>query len=406
MRFFVNGNTGPGLTWVTGNRCERGELVGDPKDPAIKEEAQKISRTMEAVPDMLRIREELLFRDYPYTRLLPVRNITIGLPRVLDFWRTMPFWKTFWLALGFEIKVSRKSSRKLYEKGLQYITSDTVCFPAKLVHGHIRDLVENKVDRIFMPQLNRLPPENPERFSTFTCPVLKGYPLVIKYSDNPEDRDNTPLDAPVFHWFAQRDRDYQLCRYIKDTFNIGETAVMAAIREGDQALETFNSALAAEGKKIIEETEKKGEFAVVISGRHYQYDALVNHNLSKYFTNIGIPVLTVDSLPDLDQVPLDKTRIDITNNNHARLLSGAIVTAEHPALEYVDIYSFGCGHDAVYTDEIIRIMNEISGKTPLILKLDESDIAGPLRIRIRSFIETVTTRRKKESHQAKALGDP
>jgi predicted CoA-substrate-specific enzyme activase len=395
-----------GLTWVTGNRCERGELVGDPRDPAVREEAQKITRIMEAVPDMLKIREELLFKDYPFTRLLPANNITIGLPRVFDFWRTMPFWRTFWLALGFDVMISRKSSMKLYEKGLQYVASDTVCFPAKLVHGHIKDLVENKIDRIFLPQLNRLPPENPERFSTFTCPVLKGYPLVIKYSDDPERRNNVSFDAPIFHWFSQRDRDYQLCKYMKDTFNIGEETSLAAIKQGDRVLEEFNNSLVEHGKKIMDETEKKGGFAVVISGRHYQYDELVNHNLSRYFTAIGIPVLTVDSLPNLDEVPLDKSRLDITNNNHARLLSGAIVAARHPALEYVDIYSFGCGHDAVYADEIIRIMNDISGKSPLILKMDESDISGPLRIRIRSFIETVMIRRKKESLQVKPLGDP
>jgi predicted nucleotide-binding protein (sugar kinase/HSP70/actin superfamily) len=281
-----------------------------------------------------------------------------------------------------------------------------VCFPAKLAHGHVRDLIVKKVDRIFMPQLNRLPPENPEQFSTFTCPVLKGYPLVIKYSDDPEGRDEVPLDSPVFHWFSPRDRDLQLCKFMKDTFNIPESASLAAIVQGDAALEDFNRTLVEEGKKIMEETEEQGKFAVVISGRHYQYDELVSHNLSRYFTAIGIPVLTVDSLPGLETVPLRKTMLDITNNNHARLLSGAIITAEHPALEYVDIYSFGCGHDAVYTDEIIRIMNDISGKTPLILKLDESDIAGPLRIRIRSFIETVTTRRKKEIFSVKPLGDP
>ncbi|MDR0553446.1 MAG: acyl-CoA dehydratase activase [Treponema sp.] len=397
---------GPGLTWVTGNRCERGEIVGDPNDPAVKEESLKVSRLMNSVPDMVKIREELLFQDYPFRLLLPAKDLTIGIPRALDFWRTMPFWHVFWRALGFKTKVSRKSSQKLYERGLQYVASDTVCFPAKLVHGHIEDLIGHAVDRIFMPQLNRLPPENPEPLSTFTCPVLKSYPLSIKYSDDPEGKHGIPFDLPVFHWFSQQDRDFQLCRYIQDTFNIGENFTLAAIKQGDEALAAFNRALIETGSKILEETEKKGQFAVVIAGRHYQYDELINHNLSRYFTGIGIPVLTIDSLPGLEQVSLRKTRLDITNNNHARLLSGAIVAAEHHALEYVDIFSFGCGHDAQYSDEIIRIMNEMSGKSPLILKMDESDIPGPLRIRIRSFVETVTIRRKKEAQKVKPLGDP
>ncbi|MCL2442534.1 MAG: acyl-CoA dehydratase activase [Treponema sp.] len=394
------------LTWVTGNRCERGELVGDPQDPALREEANKRTKIMNSVPDMIKLRDELVFKDYPFKQLLPSKNITIGIPRALDFWRDMPFWKVFWGALGFKTIVSRKSSRQLYEKGIQYVASDTVCFPAKLVHGHIDDLIEKKADRIFFPQINRLPPDNPERFSTFTCPVLKGYPLSVRFSNNPEEKHNIPLDAPVCHWFSKKDRDFQLCRFMKETFNIPKKTVLSAIKQGDKTLEEFNRTLTDNGKKIIQDTHRDGGFAVVIAGRHYQYDEHINHNLSRYFTSLGIPVLTLDSLPDLGKIPLNKSRVEITNNNHARLLSGAIAAAEHPALEYVDIFSFGCGHDAVYSDEIVRIMDDISEKTPLILKMDESEIAGPLRIRIRSFIETAMTRRKKTAHNAKPLGDP
>jgi predicted CoA-substrate-specific enzyme activase len=395
-----------GLTWVTGNRCERGELVGDPQDIALREEADKRTKIMNAVPDMVKIRDELLFKDYPFTQLLPSKDITIGIPRVLDFWRNMPFWKVFWGALGFKTKISRKSTRQLYEKGIQYVASDTVCFPAKLVHGHIEDLIEKKVDRIFFPQINRLPPDNPEPFSTFTCPVLKGYPLSVRFSNNPEGKHNIPFDTPIFHWFSKREQDFQLCRYMQNTFNIPKKTVMAAIKQGEKTLKDFNNVLIENGKKIIEDVERKGEFAVVIAGRHYQYDEHINHNLPRYFTSLGIPVLTLDSLPNLKKTPLDKSRVEITNNNHARLLSGAIIAAEHPALEYVDIFSFGCGHDAVYTDEIVRIMDEISGKSPLILKMDESEISGPLRIRVRSFIETVMIRRKQVTHNAMPLGDP
>ena len=406
VRFPNHPSSAQGLTWVTGNRCERGEIVGDPSSKAVKEEAAKITAIMNSVPDMIKIREELLFKDYSFTRLLPEKNITIGIPRVLDFWRDLPFWKSFWGSLGFKVKVSRKSSKKLYEQGLQYIASDTVCFPAKLVHGHIQDLCKSKVDRIFFPQINRLPPDNLERFSTHTCPVLKAYPLSIRYSDNPEGKHGIILDSPLFHWFTERDRDFQLCRFMKEIFNIPQNMSLTAIKQGIASLNEFNKSLVDYGKKIIDDTEKSGGFAVVITGRHYQYDDIVNHNLSKYFTNVGVPVLTVDSLPDIGKISLAKSRLDITNNNHARLLTGAIFTAEHPALEYVDIFSFGCGHDALYTDEIIRIMDEISGKSPLILKMDESEIAGPLRIRVRSFIETVNIRRKKEIFNVKPLSDP
>ncbi|MDR2490653.1 MAG: acyl-CoA dehydratase activase, partial [Spirochaetaceae bacterium] len=330
-----------GLTWVTGNRCERGEIVGDADNPIVREKIKQINAQLDAVPDMVKAREELLFRDYPFTPVLPERELTIGIPRALDFWRTMPFWNVFFRALGFKIQVSRPSSKKLYERGLPFVASDTVCFPAKLVHGHIQDLVEHGVDRIFMPQLNRLPPENPEKFSTFTCPVLKSYPLVVKYSDAPEQRSATPYDSPVFHWFSNRDRDYQLSRYMRDTFNISEAASRAAIAQGDAALARFNAELQEMAKTIISVCEANNTFAVVLSGRHYQFDTLINHNLSRYFTGIGIPVITVDALPGLAEVSLRKSRLDINNSNHAMLLSGAIIAAETKALEYVEIYSFG-----------------------------------------------------------------
>jgi predicted CoA-substrate-specific enzyme activase len=395
-----------GQTWVIGNRCERGEVVGDPDDPAVREQVKTITGLMNAAPDLIKIRNELLFKDYKYSQLLPSKDITIGLPRVLDFWRSMPFWKVFWPALGYKIKVSRKSSRQLYEKGLQYIASDTVCFPAKLVHGHIQDLIESKVDRIFFPQINRLPADNPEKTGTFTCPVLKGYPLSIRCSDNPEQKHNIPLDSPICHWFSDRDMRFQLCRYMLETFNIPKQITLAAIKQGEKAMAEFYGAIANEGKKVLEDVERNNKIAVVIAGRYYQYDEQINHNLSHYFTSMGIPVLTLDSLPNLGKIPLAKSRIQITNDNHARLLAGAIAAAQHPSLEYVDIFSFGCGHDAVYSDEIIRIMDEISGKAPLILKMDESDIAGPLRIRVRSFIETVMIRRKIKAHNTRPLGDP
>jgi predicted CoA-substrate-specific enzyme activase len=398
-----------GTTWVTGNRCKRGEITGDPKDITLYKKARNINADIEAVPDMIRIREKLLFQDYPFTPVYLEHHTTIGIPRALDFWRNMPFWRTFFHALGFKTKISKPSSRKLFEQGLPFVTSDTVCFPAKLVHGHIQDLAKSgDVDRIFMPVLTQIPSENREENSVCTCPVLKGYGLVVKHSDNPQRRWNVPLDTPMFHWFSQKDRDNQLCRYMLDTFGIPKRSARKALAQADAAQDAFTKALLAEGARIVSEVEEKGTFAVVITGRHYQFDQVVNHNLSRYFTALGIPVLTVDALSGVQDVDLSQTMLDINNNNHARLLSGAILAAQHPSLEYVEIFSFGCGHDALYTDEVVRIMREIAGKSPLILKLDESNVAGPLRIRVRSFVETVKARRKLDAGVAtvKELGDP
>ncbi|WP_461256753.1 acyl-CoA dehydratase activase [Treponema sp. R80B11-R83G3] len=396
-----------GLTWVTGNRCERGEVVGAADDSAVREKIKTITGRMLAVPDLMKTREELLFKEYPVTPFLPERGITLGLPRVLEFWNSMPFWTTFWRALGFTTLISRKSNRSLYEQGLHFVSSDTVCFPAKLVHGHIRDLVEKKADRIFMPLIVRMPPENIESSSDYVCAVVKGYPLVIQYSDDPQRRWNTPFDTPIFHWLTPQDRNRQICDFVKKSFNISGVVTRKAISQADAALSAFRGELISKARQIIAQVEKEGKFAVVLAGRPYHNDELVNHTLSGYFTRLGIPVLTLDCLPELNMTDLKYARSEITNNFHARMLSGAICVARNPALEYVQIVSFGCGHDAILTDEIIRLMNVISGKTPLILKLDEGDAVGPLTLRIKSFVETIKTRRaKKAVETARALEDP
>jgi predicted CoA-substrate-specific enzyme activase len=394
-------------TWVTGNRCERGEIAGSPDDAATREKVQRITRDMNTTPDLLQEREKRLFADYAYEPVCGKRGIVIGIPRVLDFWRTMPFFTTFFKALGFDVVVSRKSTRALYEKGLQSVASDTVCFPAKLTHGHIHDLAELKVDRIFFPQLHHLPSDNGEKNSVCTCPVLKGYPIVNKYSDDPERTWRIRFDSPVFHWFKAQDRDHQLCAFMKETFGIDGADTARAIAVSDAALSQFERDMACRAREVIAEAQAAGKFAVVVAGRHYQFDGLVNHDIAKYFTGVGIPVIPLDALPGIGEVDLSRTMIDVINNNHARLLSGAILAAQHPALEYVEIYSFGCGHDALFADEVTRIMGEIAGKAPLILKLDESDVQGPLRIRVRSFIETVEKRRRGlTSHVVRELADP
>jgi predicted CoA-substrate-specific enzyme activase len=408
LTFSYGGDADYHETWVTGNRCERGEIIGSLNDAETREKVKRITGTMNATPDLLKERERLLFSDYPYRQICEKRNITIGIPRVLDFWRTMPFFTTFFKALGFDVAVSRRSTRALYEKALQSVASDTVCFPAKLTHGHIHDLAALNVDRIFFPQLYHIPSDNGEKNSVYTCPVLKGYPIVNKYSDDPEGNWHIRFDSPVFHWFKNQDRNYQLCAYMRETFGIDPSDTRQAIAFADAATDTFLDEMTEKARTVIEETEKAGKFAVVVAGRHYQFDELVNHEIAKYFTNVGIPVIPLDALPGIREADLSRTMVDIINNNHARLLSGAIIAARHPALEYVEIYSFGCGHDALFTDEVTRIMHEIAGKAPLILKLDESDVQGPLRIRVRSFIETVEKRRRGLTGQnvVRELGDP
>ena len=395
-----------GLSWVTNNRCEKGEIVGDPKDASVRAQ-MKAQQKMRDVPNLFELREKLLFADYPTVDAGEKKTTVIGIPRVLSYWETMPFWTTFWKSLGYRVQLSDLSTRPIYESGLQAVTSDTVCFPAKLVHGHIRNLVKKGVDVIFMPSITTVKTENRETTSVSMCAVVKGYPIVVRNSDDPKKQFGVPFESPLFHWYTDEDRDRQLTKYMEETFGIRPEQTRMALRAADEAEDSFHRQLKEAGAVILREAEEKGTYAVVLAGRPYQSDRLVNHDLPKLFTAQGIPVLTADAVPHSEEADLSHSRIDVVNNYHARVLADAVMAAESEHLEMVQIVSFGCGHDAYLSDEIIRMMKEISGKTPLVLKLDESDVAGPLRIRVRSFIETVNEKRAlKQRLEAHVLSDP
>ena len=385
-----------GSAWVTGNRCSRGAELGEGAS----------ARKRVAAPNLFDERMRLLRRDYEVQPLRDRQNKAVGIPLVLSYWDTLPFWKTFWQALGYDVRVSTLSTRRMYEEGLPAVTSDTVCFPAKLVHGHIRQLEAAGVDFIFMPTITTVAPDNPNKDSESMCAVVKGYPMVVRNSDNPAER-GTRYENPLFHWHTEADRRRQLCEYMSSTWGIDEGACRAAMEQGDRAQASFSQALQARGALVIQQAREAGTYAVVLASRPYHNDPLVHHGLPELFCSEGIPVLCADAVPGVNEQDLSGLLIDVVNNYHARMLSCAAIAARDENLEYVQLVSFGCGHDAYLTDEIVRLMGEISGKVPLVVKLDESDVSGPLRIRVQSFIQTTAMRRATgaalEVHE---MGDP
>ena len=396
-----------GESLVTNNRCEKGEVTGDPKDSETIKRIKDITERKDKPANLYDVRMKLQNADYPYEKLLPDRGVTIGIPRVLNFWEGMPFWSTFWRALGFGFTTSPVSTRKIYENGIHAVSSDTECFPAKLTHGHIRELIKQGADRIFMPEIVVMPSENKEETSFSRCALVKGYPIVIKNSDNPEKKYGVKFDSPYFYWYTDEDREKQLCDYMSETYGIDRDVTLRAVKMAADAQRDYDKKLKAAGAEVLEDVTRKDTFAVVLAGRPYHNDPLVNHELPELLVSMGVPVLTADSLPDLPDVELRRSRIDIVNNFHARMLGSSILAAQNDHLEYIQIVSFGCGHDAVLSDEIVRMMKEISGKAPLILKVDESDAQGPLRIRVRSFIETIRRKRRQNITQTvKELPDP
>lgn len=395
-----------GSTFVTGNRCERGEVVGEIGDPETRSRLKEAEQRLRGAEDLFGRRETLLFKEYPVEPIEPGKELTIGLPRVLEFWNSGPFWSTFFRALGFQVRFSRPSSRELYESGIALVPSDTICFPAKLAHGHMEELISAGVDRIFMPIMNRMPPENSRLKSDHLCAVVKGYPMVLDVSNEPSEGHGIPFDKPIFHWLDERTRFRQLSDFMAATFGTPARHVQAALAQADAVQRSIFTGLREEASRILEELSGS-EFAVVLAGRPYHSDPLVSHSVSRFFTRHGIPVIPLDALPGLEEVGHEGIRAEGTINFHVRMLSGAVKVAQHPHLELVQIVSFGCGHDAVLTDEVIRIMRTAAGREPLTLKLDESDADGPIQIRVRSFIETVRSRREKgNGFEPKELEDP
>lgn len=381
-----------GKSHVTGNRCEKGEVFGDPGSPVTRQNLETTQSAINAVPDTARLQQKLFFQKPLAKPLLPPNGVTIGIPGVLEFWNSYPFWNTVFHCLGFAVKRSPPSSFSILEKGLPHVPSDTVCLPAKLSHGHIEALLGAKVDRIFMPKVFTLPAEDRERSGIHLCAVIEGTPLVIQETQNPQGRHQVPFDSPSFYWHDDILKIKQITQYFEDNFGLPPAVVARAIALGDQAMADYHRQMAQAGADALAWAEKTGGFAVLLAGRPYHSDPFIQHDLSKHFTRLAVPVLVPDAFP-LKGADLSRIRAEVLNPFHGRLYSAALRGAEHPRLEVVQLVSFGCGHDAVTSDEMERVLLEVGQKNLLVLKLDEGDARGPLRIRIQSFVETVRQRR-------------
>ncbi|MGM0462587.1 MAG: acyl-CoA dehydratase activase [Fibrobacterota bacterium] len=383
-----------GGVFVKGNRCPRGDIQIDRQRP--------LSHGT-PVPDTMAYREKLLLsrkQDPPHPKK------TIGIPLVLDFYTSLPFWETLFTHLGYAVRVSGKSSYALFESGLRDVPSDTACFPAKLVHGHLRILAEKNVDCIFFPAMLKNLPEYPENMTSWNCAVLQGYPEISQDKKiQRRDGKHIPLLTPSFKWTNKRLYRKQITAFLSDTFNESPSRIKTAICRAEKELQIFRDKLREYGDKTRAYAKKHDRFAVVLAARPYHGDSLVNHRISSLFTALNIPVLIPEALP-VQKIKRNHLRIDLTNNYHTLLIQSTQFVLHHSDVELVQLVSFGCGHDAVYSDEISRLLRGGSHKIPLILKIDESDNPGPLKIRIKSFVESVTARRTESAHTRKKLPRP
>lgn len=371
-----------GSKFVTGNRCERG--------------AEKVTKIKF---DRSQQKENLV--DYKYKKLFKFKALSkrkaphgvMGIPRVLNMYENYPLWHTILTDLGFRVQISPKSDKALYEKGIETIPSDTVCYPAKMVHGHIQALIDKQVDAIFYPSVIYERIENSKAPNHYNCPIVQGYPEVIEKNMDPI-RDG---QVKYFHPFVNLANPKTLVSsltkaFAKDYPDISQEAISQAVEHGYQALTDFKADLQAKTDELLTKIALKKEKAIVLSGRPYHLDPEINHGIANIITQEGFHVLTEDMVSSLEEV----SGLQVVNQwvYHSRLYAAAKVVAKNPNLELVQLNSFGCGLDAVTTDQVEEIMRG-HNKLYTVLKIDEGSNMGAIRIRLRSLKAAVQERDKK-----------
>lgn len=361
--------------FITGNRCERGAGVEVSKEP---------------VPNMF---DYKLKRAFAYKSLSvdEAPNGTIGIPRVLNLYENYPFWHTFFTDLGFRVVLSGRSSRKIFEKGMESIPSESACYPAKMVHGHIMDLLDKGVKTIFYPCLPYEEVESKGANNHFNCPIVTSYPETIKNNVEELRQYNINFMNPFLPLDNSKRIKKRLKEELKD-FALLTSQIYKAVDHAYTALHAYKSDVQKKGEEIISYIEDNNLRGVVLAGRPYHVDPEINHGIPEMIANYNLPVLTEDAVAHLNPVERPLRVVDQWTY-HTRLYNAANFVAHRKDIELVQLNSFGCGLDAVTTDQVQEILSRFD-KVYTSLKIDEINNLGAARIRIRSLLAVIEERAK------------
>jgi len=312
----------------------------------------------------------------------------IGIPRVLNIYENYPFWHALFTSCGIKFELSDSSTVALYEKGLGSVMSDSICFPAKNVHGHINNLIGKKVDRIFFPMAIYEKNEFPESDNTFNCPLVSSYADVVKSSMNPEKKYNIPVDSPTFNFNDEKLLQKACIIYLKK-FKIKTGTAKKAVKNALQAQTDFKNTLRSEAEKVIKEAKKTNRLVIVLAGRPYHIDPLINQKTPEALRDLGVDVIPEDALPLCKEDNLSGLQIISQWSYTNRIYNAAQWVARQKInFQLVMINSFGCGPDSIVMDEVTEIL-KAKGKTMTLIRVDEISSTGSVRLRLRSMIESV-----------------
>lgn len=378
----INKFTG-GRRFISGNRCERG--LGKEK----KEDS---------VPNLFDYKMERYF-NYPTLPKDQAPRGTVGIPRVLNMYENYPFWHTFFTKLGYHIVLSPPSSRKIYELGIESIPSESECYPAKLAHGHVEWLIKEGVKYIFYPCIPYERKEIAGANNHYNCPIVTSYPENIK--NNVET-----LRDPSYEFandFISFENERILTNRLIEIFTkkgIDKAEIKEAAKSAWEELNKAREDIKKKGEETLKYLKDSGKRGIVLAGRPYHIDPEIHHGIAEMINSFDVAVLTEDSVSHLAQV--DRPTIVVDQwMYHSRLYAAASFVRTQPNLELVQLNSFGCGLDAVTTDQVHDILSA-SGKIYTVLKIDEVNNLGAARIRIRSLLSAVKERESK-NYQTKLV---
>ena len=398
--------------FITGNRCERGAEIAETANAQSKDSPVEVGSTEQNgkkkqadtkrqvgtkkqgsdLPNLFDWKYKRMFSYKPLPEAKAARGV-IGIPRVLNLYENYPFWFTLLTELKFSVKLSPRSSRKLYELGLESIPSESVCYPGKISHGHIEALLKAGVTTIFYPCIPYETKEDPKSNNHFNCPVVTSYPEVLKNNiDALRQDEHIRFLNPFLPLYNEKRLGERLHEELNKYWNIPLAEIRAAVRKAKEEAEAVKKETQFQGEAAFRRMKEQGLIGVVLAGRPYHLDPEINHGIPELLTGLGLAVLTEDSVAHLGKLPRPLRVVDQWVY-HNRLYRAAEFAARQDNLALIQLTSFGCGLDAVTADQVQEI-TEAHGKMYTLIKIDEGSNLGAVRIRIRSLLAAIRERSK------------
>ncbi|MCD7797093.1 MAG: acyl-CoA dehydratase activase, partial [Clostridiales bacterium] len=366
-----------GKKYISGNKCDRGagKTVADNHGCDLYDYKYKYITLLDTGAKGIR------------------KNICVGLPLALGMYDLAPFWDALFTSLGCDVIFSDRSNKELYVKGQHTIPSDTACYPAKLMHGHIESLIEKNPDFIFYPSLTyNVAEDNTD--NCFNCPVVAYYGELI--SKNIDNIKGTKFLYPYLNINDKKVFVNGLYKALKSVMNVKKNEIYSAAGNAYSALSDYRKAVSAKGNETIKYARKNGKRLLIFAGRPYHIDPEINHGINALASSLGFAVLSEDSVCDLSP----DVKVNVLNQwtYHSRMYKAAQFATENDDIQLVQLVSFGCGIDAVTTDEIKRIL-ESKGKLYTQIKIDEITNLGAVKIRLRSLLGALDAQQSKQKQR-------